>query len=82
MPDFKEEFAKGIDRGILELFETIGINTAVWSGHARGRMKLPIRMKGCGLRETEDRPHEQFVGDMLRSTITLMDRMEGQLSYS
>ena len=53
-PDFTEDFSKGIDKGIIEeLFETtIGINAADWSDHARGRMKLPIRMNGCGCWET------------------------------
>ena len=56
MPNFTEDFAKGTEKGILELSDTtIGINTVGWSDHATERMKLPLRMKGCGLREAEDR---------------------------
>ena len=60
-PNFMEDFAKGIDRGILEIFKTtIGINNDDWSDHAKERIKLTIRMKGCRLREAEDRLHVQF----------------------
>ena len=43
--DFTEDFAKGIAKGILELFETtIRINTNDWSAHATERIRLPLRM--------------------------------------
>ena len=53
-PDFTEDFAKGI----LELFDTtIGINTAKWLAHATERIRLPLKIKGCGLKEAEDRQY-------------------------
>ena len=78
-PDFTEDFSKGIDKGVLELFETtLGINTADWSAHAIERIRLPLGMKGrgCGLRETVDRWHGQFAGAMLQSVLPLMDRRD------
>ena len=76
-PNFMEEIAKGVDKGVLELFETtLGINTADWSAHATERIRLPLRMKGCGLREMVDRRHGQFVGAMLQSVLPLMDRRD------
>ena len=78
-PDLTEEFSKGIDKGILKLFETttIRINTVDWSDHVTERMKLPLRMKGCGFRdrEAEDRWYGQFLGAMLQIILPLMDRM-------
>ena len=76
-PDFTQEFAKGIDKGILELFKTtIGFNTDDWSSHAAEWIRLPLRMKCCGLREATDRRHGQFVGAMLQSVLLLMDQTD------
>ena len=78
-PDFTEDFTKGIGKGILDLFKTtIGINTANWSTHATERVRLPLRMKGCRLREAEDRWYGQFVGTMLQSVLPLMGRTDSK----
>ena len=54
-PDFTEEFASEIDKGVMSLFETcIGSKTESWTAFARERMHLPIQNKGCGLREAVD----------------------------
>ena len=73
-PDFTEDFAKGINKGILDIFKTIiGINTANWSDHTTERIKLPVIMKGYGLREAEDRQYGQFIGAIL--LLELVDSM-------
>ena len=70
-------FAKGTNKGILELFETtIGINTDDWFAHSAERIRLPLTIKGCGLREEADRRHGQFVGTMLQSFLPLMDQTD------
>ena len=74
-PDWTEEFAQQIDEGIHRLVETtISMSTASWTEFARNRMRLPLRMKGCGLREAVDRRHGQYMGAMLQSTMPLIDR--------
>ena len=74
-PDYTEEFSQKTDEGIHQLVETtIGMNTASWTEFARERLRLPIRMKGCGLREAVDRRYGQYLGAMLQSTMPLMDR--------
>ena len=80
--NFTEDFTKGINKGILELFKTtIGINTANWSTHATERVRLPLRMKGCRLREAENRRHGKFVGAMLQSIPPLIDPTESNNCY-
>ena len=38
------------------------MNAETWSEVAKERMRLPIRHKGCGLREARDRRFAQFLG--------------------
>ena len=77
-----EDFVKGMDKGIIELFKTtIRIDTADWSVHATERIRLPLRMKDCGLREAEDRWYGQFIGAMLQSILPLMDRTSSNNCY-
>ena len=62
-PDLTETFAEGVDAGVQKLFKhCVGVNTETWSEVARERMRLPIRHKGCGLREARDRRFAQFLG--------------------
>ena len=57
-PDQTEEFAREIDEGLNTLFQmNVGIDTETWSEFARERTHLPIKLKGCDLREAEDRRH-------------------------
>ena len=43
---------------------------------AKERVRLPIRHKGCGLRDAEDRRFGQFLGAAAQSLIHLMDRVD------
>ena len=76
-PDLTEKFARGIDEGINAIFRRcIGVNTESWSDIAKERLRLPIRLKGCGLREAEDRRFGQYLGATAQSVIQLIDRMD------
>ena len=55
-PDHTGTFAEGIDLVIAELFRvTVGMDVDEWSPAARERLRLPLRERGCGLREAVDR---------------------------
>ena len=76
-PDYTADFAHGIDQGVLSLVQTcVGVNIDTWSDFARERMRLPMRLKGCGLREAADRRHAQFLGALVQSTMPLIDRTD------
>ena len=78
-PDYTREFAKAIDAGIKSLFQTcVGVNISSWSAIAMERMRLPINLKGCGLRESVDRRHAQFIGGLLQSALPLMNRTDSK----
>ena len=40
---------------------------------AAERLRLPIRYKGCGLRELYDRRHAEYVGGLIQGVIPLID---------
>ena len=39
-------------------------------------MRLPIRLKGCGIREAEDRRFGQYLGAATQSVMYLIDQMD------
>jgi len=70
-PNLTKEFAEGIGYGIFDLLRmTTGMNTNDWTVTGKMRLRLPIRDRGCGLREAADWKHAQFVGGMAQSTPT------------
>ena len=76
-PRLTDLFAKGIDEGIYQLVEkAIGIRIASFSDIARERMRLPLRNKGCGLREAADRAYAQFMGAVAQCIPQLIDRID------
>ena len=52
----------------------IGVDPSNWSDIALERLRLPIRFKGCGLRQLRDRRHAQFIGAVIASLPQLIDR--------
>ena len=52
------------------------MNTETWSNIAKERVRLPIRHKGCGLREARDRGFVKFLGETAQSLMHLMDRVD------
>ena len=77
-PDYTEEFATEIDAGIRKLLQAcIGVNIDSWSDIAKERMRLPIRYKGLGLRESVDRRHAQYIGALAQSLPDLINRTDG-----
>ena len=78
-PDLTGAFAAGIDIGVADLFQaTVGMDVAEWSPTARARIRLPIRERGCGLREAVDGQFGQFVGGMAQSVSALVTRTSAQ----
>ena len=72
-----EKFARGIDKGVSAIFQQcVGVNTECWSDIAKERLRLPIRLKAYGLRETEDRRFRQYLGATAQSVIHLIDQMD------
>ena len=62
-PDLTLDFAEAIDAGVVTLFQICtGMAISTWSSIARERARLPMRMKGCGLRGAVDRQHGQYIG--------------------
>ena len=49
---------------------------SAWSSFARERIRLPMRLKGCGLPGAADRRHAQYIGVAVQSTPPLMDRKD------
>jgi len=76
-PDFTKEFAAGIDEAMAQLLQTcIGMDTSTWSSIAKQRLRLPIRMKSCGLQDATDRRHAQYIGVLVQSMLPLLDRSD------
>ena len=72
-PAYTENIAADMDRATSELLQTyIGIDTTMWSPIAMQRLRLPVRMKGCGLRDATDRRHAQNVGVIVQSLLPLL----------
>ena len=63
IPSMTREFAETIDDGIFNLFQTYtDMAISSWSTFAKERIRLPIKLKGCGLRRAADRRSGQYVG--------------------
>ena len=76
-PNYKEKFPKGISEGLLSFFQTcFGTNISGCTDYTRERTRLPIKSKGCGLREAVDGRHGQFVGAVLQITMPLMNKTD------
>ena len=77
-PDYTEDFAYAIDAAIRNLIQAcIGMNINLWSDIARERMRLPIRCRGLGLRESADRRYAQYIGALAQSIPDLINRTDG-----
>ena len=73
-PDYTWECVEGIDAGVNSLLKTCTrIYIDSWTVIAKEKMRLPIKNKGCGLREVVDRRHGQFVGAMLQNMMPLIN---------
>ena len=82
-PDLTKSFAEGIDAGVRKIFtHCVGVNTENWSDAAKERVRLPIRHKGCGLRDAEDKRFGQFLGAAAQSLIHLIDRVDKEEAQS
>ena len=76
-PDLTLDFARATDSGFATLFQTCtDMNVSAWSSIAQERVRLPMRMKECGLRGAADRQYAQYIRDVLQSTSPLMDRKD------
>ena len=76
-PDLTERFSQGIDEGIETILQQcVGMNTATWSDIAKDKFRLPVCLKGCGLRNAEDRQYGQYIGAAAQSVIHLIDRTD------
>ena len=76
-PDLTLAFATAIDAGIASLLQMCtGTDITAWSAIAQERCRLPIRMKGCGLRRAPDRRHAQYIGAAVQSVPYLVDRTD------
>jgi len=77
-PRLTEQFMKGINEGIYQLVEkAFGIRIASFLDMATEQMRLlPLRNKGCGLREAEDRRYAQFIGAVAHCIPQLIDRLD------
>ena len=72
-----EELEDIINMKTDDLLRTcIGMDTSTWSPIAQQRLRLPIRMKGCGLRDATDCRHAQYIGAMIQITNPLPDRKD------
>ena len=77
-PDWTAEFASGVDESIHELVQMcMGINTNTsWSDIAKERARLPVRLRGLGLRGAMDRRYSQYIGGAAQSLIPLLNRQD------
>ena len=76
-PDYTEDFVRGIDDRVDQLFQMCnGIDTSSWSDFAKERIRLPINLKGCGLRQAVDWRYGKFVGAVVQSTLPLLTRTD------
>ena len=66
-----------IDSGVATLFQTCtGTDITAWSLVVQERVRLPMRMKGCGLRGAADRRYAQYIGAAVQSVPHLVDRTD------
>mgnify|MGYP001307855544 FL=1 len=77
-PSRTEEFSKTIDVAINKLIsKCFQVDYESLSDFTKERMRLPIRMKGIGIRSTEDRRFGQFLGGIKDGLIPLISRKTG-----
>lgn len=76
-PQQTDTFAEGIDKGIMSVLKTcVGVDPSSWNDIALERLRLPIRYKGCGLRQLIDRRHAQYIGAAIASLPQLIDKTD------
>ena len=62
-PDFTDDFTNVIDDAVMSLIKmSTGLNFDSLPDFVKERIRLPICMKGCGLRSANSRRHAQYVG--------------------
>eukprot|EP00957_Ditylum_brightwellii_P204132 15337865-Ditylum_brightwellii.AAC.1 len=73
-PLLTADFSRSLDNGIQAVMTTAtGVQWAELSDEAKERLRLPIRHRGCGLRQLEDRRHAEFLGGMWHGLPPLLD---------
>ncbi|KAL9183104.1 hypothetical protein ACHAXT_004891 [Thalassiosira profunda] len=78
-PDVTLDFAQGLDESVRDLVSfCIGVDVGQWGEIAHERMCLPVRFRGCGLREAVDRRFGQFLGGFVQSVLPLLDRRDSR----
>ena len=64
--DLTESFALALDNGVNTLVEsTIGISLGNLTPFEKECIRLPVRLKGMGIRQAADRKFVAFIGGML-----------------
>jgi hypothetical protein len=77
-PSKTKEFSKTIDVAINQLIsKCFQVDYESLSDFTKERMRLPIRMKGIGIRSTEERRFSQFLGGIKDGLIPLISRKTG-----
>ena len=75
--DLTRQFARKIDEDTHSLpSRSIGVDMNTWSNFSRKRLRLPIRFRGCGLREAVDRRSGKYLGAAVQSILPLVTRTE------
>ena len=78
-PDITESFVLALDNGVNSLVEsTIGFSLGNLTPFANERLRLPVRLKGMGLRQAADHRYAQFVGGMSQGVMHLLDRVDSE----
>ena len=76
-PDFTDDFTNVIDNAVMSLVKmSTGLNFDSLPEFVKERIRLPICMRGCGLRSANSRRHAQFAGAVSNCLLTLIDRKD------
>ena len=78
-PDWTEEFASEIDDEVDELLKTcVGVDAKTWSFFAKERLRLPMSLRGCGLRQAAG-AIAQSIPQLLNRKDVNGNKIEGRL---
>ena len=71
------EFVEAIDAGVATLFQACtGMDVSACSEFARECIRLPMRMRGYGLRRAADQRSRQYTGAAFQIILPLLDRKD------
>ena len=74
-PAVTDEFCRIVDKGLDDLVEKcLKFNFESFTDFTKERIRLPIKLKGLGLRNSTERRYSHYMGAIMSSIITIVGR--------